>query len=90
MAIQYDNLGNLYQTRGDLDGAEELYGKALTIFEALGHKEGMATQYGNLGLLYEKRGDLDRAEEMRQKASALEKELGYKVGENRGNHDGES
>ena len=56
MASQYGNLGNLYQTRGDLDRAEEMYEKSLAINEALGRKEGMASAYGNLGNLYQTRG----------------------------------
>ena len=36
MAIQYGNLGNLYKTRGDLDRAEEMYGKSLALFRQVG------------------------------------------------------
>ncbi|MHC4353030.1 MAG: tetratricopeptide repeat protein, partial [Planctomycetota bacterium] len=72
----YCNVGILYQTRGDLERAEEMYQKSLAINEALGSKEGMAIQYGNLGTLYQTRGDLERAEEMYQKSLLLFEELG--------------
>lgn len=39
MVVQYDNLGRLYTRRGDLGGAEEMYRKALALFEALGRTE---------------------------------------------------
>ncbi|MCP5204917.1 MAG: tetratricopeptide repeat protein [Pseudomonadales bacterium] len=48
MADQYGNLGNLYQIRGELERAEEMYQKSLAIEETLGRKEGMASVYGNL------------------------------------------
>ena len=70
------NLGLVYQTRGDLDRAEEMHRKALEINEKLGRLEGMAIQYGNLGLIYETRGDLDRAEEMHRKALEIDEKLG--------------
>ena len=38
MANQYGNLGNLYQTRGDLDRAEEMYRKSLALFREVGAK----------------------------------------------------
>ncbi len=48
-AIAYGNLGNIYQTRGELGRAEAMHQKSLDINEALGRKEGMASDYGNLG-----------------------------------------
>ena len=78
MANQYGNLGILYQTRGDLDRAEEMYKKALAIAQKLGHQEGMANQYGNLGILYQTRGDLEQAEEMLKKSLAIFKAIGAK------------
>ena len=79
-ASAYSNLGILYQTRGELERAEEMYRKALAIEEALGRKEGMASDYGNLGILYWDRGELDRAEEMYRKSLAINEALGRKEG----------
>ncbi len=62
MANQYGNLGNLEQTRGNLDAAEGYYKQSLEIEKALGRKEGMAQDYGNLGILEQTRGNLDGAE----------------------------
>ena len=42
MASDYGNLGIVLQTRGDLDGAEEMHKKSLEIDEKLGRLEGMA------------------------------------------------
>jgi len=72
MALAYGSLGFLYQKRGDLDRAEEMFKKSLAIEKKLGQQEGMADQYGRLGFLYETRGQLDRAEEMYKKALAID------------------
>jgi hypothetical protein len=55
MANTHCNLGVIYQTRGDLDRAEDMQLKALKLNEELGRKEGMAISYGNLGKIYSTR-----------------------------------
>jgi len=75
-AIAYGNLGNTYQTRGDLDEAEKMHRKALKINESLGRLEGVAIQYGNLGLICKTRGNLDEAEKMYSKALEIHERLG--------------
>jgi tetratricopeptide (TPR) repeat protein len=80
VANAYGNLGLIYQTRGDLDRAEDMQLKSLKLNEELGRKEGMAASYGNVGLIYQSRGDLDRAEDMLLKALKLEEEPGRKEG----------
>ena len=38
MGNDYGNLGIVYQTRGDLDRAEEMYEKSLELFTSIGSK----------------------------------------------------
>ena len=76
MAINYGNLGMIYDTRGELDRAEEMYQKALAINEKLGRQEGIAIQYANLGLVADARGELDRAREQWTKARDLYAKIG--------------
>ena len=57
MAADYGNLGNVAQTRGDLEMAEGFHTQALKLEQELGRKEGMANQYGNLGGLEHARGN---------------------------------
>ena len=78
VATNAGNLGNVLQTRGDLDGAEEMYRKSLKINEELGRKEGMASDYGNLGIVLKTRGDLDGAKQNWQKSVAFFREIGAK------------
>jgi tetratricopeptide (TPR) repeat protein len=79
-ANAYGILGDLYKTRGELQYAEEMYQKSLTINETLSNKGGMAGGYASLGLLYQIRGAFERAEEMHKRSLAIELELGRKVG----------
>ena len=63
-------------TRGNLEGAEQMYRRALEIDERLGRLEGMATTYRNLGNMLRTRGDLVRAEQMYRKALETAEQLG--------------
>jgi len=76
MAINYGNLGLIYQTKGELDKAKEMHNKALEINKRLGRLEGVANQYGNLGAVYKKRGDIEKAREYWEKAVELFKKIG--------------
>ncbi len=51
MANQYGNLGNVHQTRGELEQAVQMYEKSLALNTELGRKEGMAAMLGKLGLI---------------------------------------
>lgn len=75
IAIQFGNLGLVYQSQNDFVRAEEMHVKALAINQRLGRQEGVATQFCNLGLIYQLRGDLDRAEEMHAKALHIDEQL---------------
>ena len=79
-AAAYGNLGNILQTRGDLNGAEEMHLKSLAIEEKLGRLEGMASDYCNLGVILQTRGDLDGAEDMCRKSLAIYEKLGHLEG----------
>jgi len=64
MVADFSRLGDLYEARGELELAEEMFKKSLAINEALGHKERMADDFSRLGDLYEARGEFDLAGEM--------------------------
>ena len=75
-----NNLGLIYQRRGELEKAEDMHNKALAISQQIGNKEGMAIQYGNLGVIYKTRGELEKAEDMQNKALEINQQLGNKEG----------
>ncbi|MCX4094474.1 tetratricopeptide repeat protein [Nocardia sp. alder85J] len=72
----YHQLGILAQARGDYGEADRRYQQALTIFEELGDRVGMASSYGQLGILAQARGDYAEAERRYQQALTLLEELG--------------
>jgi len=79
-AVASSNLGNIYQIRGELNKAEELYLKSLEIDKTLGRQQGMAISFCNLGNIYDIRGDLDKAEEFYLKSLDINKALGRQRG----------
>jgi tetratricopeptide (TPR) repeat protein len=76
MAIEYGNLGLIYEARGELDRAEAMHQKAFAINEKLGDRQGMAINYGNLGLMAKDRGDIARARDLWTQARDLFTKVG--------------
>ena len=75
IAGQYNKLGNQIRIRGDLNGAEAMYRRGLSIFEKLRHLDGIAQSYNDLGTILIIRGDLDGAEAMFRKALEINERL---------------
>jgi len=77
VATSYNNLGMVYQEKGDLDKAIELHSKALEIWRGLfGEKHpDAATSYNNLGMVYQAKADFDKAIELYTKALGIVKTL---------------
>lgn len=91
----YGNLGLIYLSRAEephilrltpedtlheLDRAEEMLQKALSISKEFNQQEGMANAYGNLGVVFQMRENLDAAEDMHHKALAIDEKLGRQEG----------
>ena len=78
-AMSYNNIGVVYDDKGDYDGALEYHFKALAIEEitlGLDHPD-TATSYNNIGGVYGDQGDYAKALEYYRKALAIrEKALG--------------
>ena len=67
---------SIVKTRGDLDGAEKMYRKALEIDEQLERFERTAIQYRHLGAIFQKRGDLEEAHQLWTQARDLYEQMG--------------
>jgi tetratricopeptide (TPR) repeat protein len=63
LANIYNNLGSLFQDKGDLEQAAEYYMKCLEIWKAVlpSNHSDLATIYNNLGSLFQNKGDLEQA-----------------------------
>jgi tetratricopeptide (TPR) repeat protein len=71
LAINYCNLGSLYQRQGALDRAESMYKQSLAINEELDRATGKASVYSELGHFYRLRGDTKQAHTMYRESLAL-------------------
>ncbi|KAA3609172.1 MAG: DUF2971 domain-containing protein [Planctomycetota bacterium] len=74
-AIQFSNMGIAAKQRGDLDLAEKMQRKSLSIEKQMGNRAGMAADYGNLANIYQLRGDLQTAEALYWRALELLKKM---------------
>jgi tetratricopeptide (TPR) repeat protein len=79
-SFAYSYKGVVLKTWGDLDGAEEMFNKSLTINKEHGRRDGMAANYGSLGNILKIRGNLVEAEKMYKKSLAINEELGDLIG----------
>ncbi len=79
-AIDYENVGNLFQSLGKYAKAVENLEKALAIRRELGNRQGEASCYGSLGTLFFSIGDYDKAIEYHQAAIVIRTQLGHRDG----------
>lgn len=75
-AMVTGNLGLIYEIKGELNKAKEMYEKVLKIEDKLGRPDSIANAYGNLGTIYQTEGELDKAEEVYEKVLKIEDKLG--------------
>ena len=75
-AAAVHNLGNVYESRGENDRAEEMFVKSLKISEEIGDRQEIARGLVNFGILAEYRGDLVKAQEWWTKSRDLYSEIG--------------
>jgi tetratricopeptide (TPR) repeat protein len=80
-AVANLNLGNVYETTGDLAKAKQSYEKALKLYRQLGRKEGIADAYRNLGDIYRTKGDLTTAERVYKQSLKINTGLRRKQGQ---------
>jgi tetratricopeptide (TPR) repeat protein len=71
-----NDLGLLYQAKGEWERAIEYYEHSLAILEKVGDEHGMATTFNNLGLVYQAKGEWDRAIECYERSLAITQEMG--------------
>ncbi|MEA1951114.1 MAG: tetratricopeptide repeat protein, partial [Planctomycetota bacterium] len=72
-------LGNIFESLGELDKSESQFRKILQQTDLM-HEIPIAAAYGNLGLIYRTRGDFGRAEEMHRKSLEIFERLGQQEG----------
>ena len=87
LSVSYGRLGDISQTKGDLDEAKVFYEKCLAIFEQLTAETGavqaqrdLAVCYNRLGNINQAQGDLDRAKDFYEKGLAIFEQVAAKIG----------
>ena len=73
MAISYNNIGAVHESKGEYDKALEYYQKSLAIdlkTKAADHPD-VATSYHNMAFVYKAKKDLAKAKEYWEKAYAI-------------------
>jgi tetratricopeptide (TPR) repeat protein len=75
-----NDLGLLYQAKGEWERAIAYYERGLALKEKLGDEYGMAPTFHNLGLVYQYKGDLDKAIEYHERSLAIVEKIGDEVG----------
>ena len=76
----YNDLGLVYQAKGEWDRAIEFYERSLAIKEKVGDEHGMSTTLNNLGSVYQDKGEWDRAIEFYERSLAIVEKVGDVVG----------
>ncbi len=74
----FDIIGLIYFTKGQLDTSLEYYQMSLQIFEETGNKQDIAEAFNNIGIMYFYKGQLDTSLEYHQKSLQIREEIGNK------------
>ena len=75
-----NDLGLLYQDKGEWDKAIEYYQRSLAIKEKVGDEHGMSTTFNNLGEVYRVKGEWDKAIEYFERDLAICEKVGDEHG----------
>ncbi len=80
LSSAFNNIGYIYESQGNIQGALEYHYKSLNIRKEIGNKIGMSTSFNNIGVIYMNQGDIPRALEYYHKSLNIKEEIGNKKG----------
>ncbi|MGA1840555.1 MAG: CHAT domain-containing protein [bacterium] len=78
--IAYNNIGLIYDNKGEWDKALDYYLKSENIRIEVGDRAGLATTYNNIGLIYDNKGEWDKALDYYLKSENIRIEVGDRAG----------
>jgi tetratricopeptide (TPR) repeat protein len=79
-AMLVNDLGLLYQDKGEWDQAIEYFQRSLEIDEKVGDEHGMSATFNNLGSVYHDKGEWDKAIEYFQRSLEIDEKVGDEHG----------
>ena len=80
LAEAFNNIGFIYDNKGDISNALENYGKSLKIREEIGDKVGIAVSLNNIGYIFNNQEDNQKALEYYLKSLKILEEIGHERG----------
>ena len=80
LALCYNEIGLIYDARGEYDEALEYYRQSEEISKEGGDRAGLAPIYNNIGEIYRARGEYDEALEYYRQSEEIRKEVGDRAG----------
>lgn len=80
LAGSLNNMGYVYNIKGEIPKALEYYHKSLKISEEIDDKEGVASSFNNIGMLHSSQGEISKALEYLQKSFKLREDIEDKEG----------
>jgi CHAT domain-containing protein/Tfp pilus assembly protein PilF len=80
-AIALNNIGEIYQSTGDMQKALEKHNEALPLMRAIGDRRGEATTLSDIGAAYWSLGDMQKSLEKYNEALPLRRAVGNRRGE---------
>ncbi|MGE0561523.1 MAG: tetratricopeptide repeat protein [Flavobacteriales bacterium] len=78
LAGALNNIGFIYDDKGDITKALDYYHKALKIREKIGDKHGIAETFNNIGIIYINQGDYNQALDYYHKSLKVKEDLNDK------------
>ena len=76
LARTYNNIGKIYDGKGEWNKALEYYGRSEKLCIEIGDRKGLADAYNNIGLIYGKKDEWGKALEFFSKSEKLRIEIG--------------
>jgi serine phosphatase RsbU (regulator of sigma subunit)/uncharacterized protein HemY len=81
LSTVYNNIGNVYEAKGNYPKALDYYLASIKIDEELDNKLGVAYGYGNIGIILDEQGNYSQALKYYLKSLKILQEIGNRAGE---------
>jgi tetratricopeptide (TPR) repeat protein len=81
LAGALNNIGSIYDNKGETSLALEYYQKSLKIYKEIGDKKGVANCFNNIAFVYDNQGDISNALDYQYNSLKIREQIGDKIGQ---------